>query len=378
MSIQLPVRVLQVGMSPYYGGTEAFIMSHYREIDRDKVQFDFLNVYNEKIACEEEITRLGGHVYHLDMSRQGRIKEYYRDIDRFFKQYSSDFQAIHCNFQSLINIDCLIYAKKFGIPVRIAHAHNSGYGHEPNWKQKLIIARNKGRLNQFATSYFACSDLAAQWMFNRNAEIINNSIDARRFKYDSSVRDRIRSMIGFTKEKVIIFVGRLDPQKNPLFLLDILHVLVKEDNDYRLLIVGDGILKKKIENRIVELNLQKYVFMMGTRNDIADLLQAADVFVLPSKFEGLGIVLVEAQAAGIPCFTSNGVVPKSVKLTDLLTFVPLNNNPNEWADNIQACDMRNRKDTYSTICAAGYDITRSAESLEKKYLSLLQYYLEAK
>lgn len=368
--IEYPVHVLQVGMSPYYGGTEAFIMSQYRSIDRTKVQFDFLNVYEEEIACEQEIRELGGKVYHLNMARHQGLKSYYHNVDSFFHKHAKQFHIIHCNFQSLINIDPLVYAKKYGISVRIAHAHNSGYGKEPDWKQKLIIYKNRIALPYVANAYFACSDLAAHWMFHRNADIINNAIDAEKYRFSEETRKKVRTELGIQNERVVITVGRLDPQKNPLFLIDIFAELLKIDQNYKLIIVGDGILADPIWNRINEYAIIDKVMMLGTRTDVPELLQAADVFVLPSLFEGLGIVLVEAQAAGLPCFASEKVIPETVRICDLLKFISLNQSAKDWARQIHEYDGH-RTDTFPFIARAGYDAKNNARIVEEKYIALL-------
>lgn len=371
MSYTEPYRILQVGMSPYYGGTEAFLMTQYRKIDRTRIQFDFLNVYDCEIACQKEITDLGGRIYHLNMARHKGLRNYYRNLDRFFYENAGKFHGIHCNFQSLINVDLLKYAKKYGIPVRIAHAHNAGYGTEPRFFQKVLIFWNGVVLHRYATDYFACSDLAAQWMFGRNAVVINNAIDAKAYKYDRQIRMAVREKLGLTTERVVIFVGRLDPQKNPLFLLDIFQELRKFWPESRLLIVGDGVLKDEMLDRIEALGIAAYVSILGTRSDVSALLQAADVFLLPSLFEGLGIVLVEAQAAGLPTFTSEKVVPEAVKLTDLLSYISLDAPARAWAEHVARRGTEVRRDTYDEIVHAGYDSTTNAEKLQALYLQII-------
>ena len=365
------IRILQVGMSPYYGGTESFLMSQYRAIDRTKVQFDFLNVYNKKIACQDEIEKLGGKIYYLDMARHHGIRTYYKKLDSFFSENARKFDVVHCNFQSLINTDILKYAKKYGIKVRIAHAHNSGYGTEPSKKQKLLIALNRITLGKYATHYFACSSLAAKWMFRKNAIIIKNAIDIEKYSYSGMLRKEIRKKLELDDRYVVIFVGRLDPQKNPIFLLEIFAELKKIKPMAKLLVVGDGILRDEMNDKIKELDIMDSVDMLGSRKDVSQLLQAADVFLLPSKFEGLGIVLIEAQAVGLPTFTSEGVVPKEAKITDLLTFISLNNSALNWAEEICKYKINKRVDMTEVIRNSGYDISENAVRLLKIYQKII-------
>lgn len=366
------IRVLQVGMSPYFGGTESFIMNQYRALDKSRVQFDFLNVYDEKIACQDEIEALGGNIYYLNMSRRNGIKAYYKSLDEFFKKYAHNFQAVHCNFQSLINIDILKYAKKYGIKVRIAHAHNAGYGTEPSKVQKMIILSNRVLLPKYATEYFACSTLAASWMFGRNATVVNNAIDAEKFTFCEDTRNRVRKANKLENSFVIMFVGRLDPQKNPVFLLEVFAEVKKFKPNAKLLVVGDGVLKDEMLAKIQQLNIEESVEMLGSRSDVDELLQGADAFLLPSVFEGLGIVLIEAQAAGLKTFTSEKVVPGSVKVTDLLEFISLEKSAEEWAEVIAANSDYERTNTTKLIKSAGYDNDENARILGERYINLTE------
>lgn len=371
MSKDKIIRILQVGMSPYYGGTEAFLMSQYRAIDRTKIQFDFLNVFNEKIACQDEIETLGGIIYYLDMARHHGMRAYYKKLDKFFSENAHKFDIVHCNFQSLINIDMLKYAKKYGIKVRIAHAHNSGYGLEPSKKQKLIIALNRRNIEKYATHYFACSSLAAKWMFGRNSTIIKNAIDVEKYSYSEMTREEVRNQMGLNDQYVVIFVGRLDPQKNPIFLLEIFSEIKKRRTTAKLLVVGDGVLKNEMIEKIKELGIEESVKMLGTRSDVNRLLQASDVFLLPSKFEGLGIVLIEAQASGLPTFTTKEVVPEEVKITDLLKFISLDASAIHWAEIISKCKIGKRSDQRDMIRKSGYDNSENAVKLMKIYQKTL-------
>lgn len=365
------INVLQVGMSPYYGGTESFLMNQYRCINRSKIQFSFLNVYDTQIACQEEIVNLGGRIYYLDMARHKGVYAYYHNINTFFRENAKYFDIVHCNFQSLINVDILKYAKKYNIPVRIAHAHNAGYGTEPNIMQKMLIRKNKYVLHNSATHYFACSDLAAHWMFDRNATIIKNAIDVEKYVFNPRDRKIVRQALNLGDRPTIIFVGRLDPQKNPLFLIDIFREILYSWKNAQLLIVGDGILREQIKEKINQMGISGSVKMLGTRNDVNELLQAADIFLLPSKFEGLGIVLIEAQASGLRTFTSKDVVPKDVKITDLLEFISLKKNAKEWARLIISQGIAPHVVTKQKIIEAGYDNKSNANKLASMYMSFL-------
>lgn len=368
-----PIRILQVGMSPTYGGTEAFVMEQYRHIDRSAVQFDFLNVFSKALACQNEIESLGGKIYHLNMSRREGIRQYRTNLDAFFRGNHYRFQGVHCNYQSLVNIDILAYAKKYQIPIRIVHAHNSGYGHEPNFVQKFLIWSNKRKIKNYATSFLACSNLAASWMFPRgvNAQVVHNAIDASRFRFSPSIRNRKRASLGIPEDRLILFfAGRFDPQKNPLFLIEVFRKLSDMVPNSTLLMAGDGMMHHEIEGAIQDSGLSEKVQLLGNRQDISELMQAADAFLLPSLFEGLGIVLVEAQAAGLPCFASKGVIPLDVDITGLVNFISLNESAEQWARKIigKLSEKFPREDRFEEICSAGYDSETNSRELEEIYL----------
>ena len=367
-----PIRILQVGMSPNYGGTEAFIMEQYRHIDRNKVQFDFLNVFKQDIACTDEIKALGGRIFDLDMARHNGISTYHANLDNFFKNYHKQFNGIHCNCQSLINIDLLKYAKKYTIPMRIVHSHNAGYGQEPSLLQKAIILLNKLTVKKYATHFFACSSLAAKWMFPQNAKttVIHNAIDINKFRYNEQIRIAKRKDLHIADDTfVVFFVGRLDPQKNPLYLIEIFEEIVNKNSHSKLLIAGEGYMQAEIEALISEKGLGEKVQLLGNCTDVNELMQAADIFLLPSRFEGLGIVLVEAQAANLPCFTSKDVVPAEVNITNTVQFISLEKSPQEWAESIlkNSSVTQTREDRYSQICDSGYNSENAAKILQEIY-----------
>lgn len=374
--MSLPLRILQVGMSPTYGGTEAFVMAQYRQIDRYKIQFDFLNVYHEKIACQDEIELMGGRIYYLNMARHEGITKYRKNIDAFFQKNHKCFDGIHCNYQSLINIDILRYAKKYKIPMRIAHAHNSGYGRKPNILQKALIFYNKLFIQKYATHFCACSALAAQWMFPHSvsAKIIQNAIDANAFRFSPHLRQTKREELELTNDNlVLVFVGRLDPQKNPIFLLEVFYEICMLEPKAVLLVVGSGILQKEMEEFILSHNLQRNVRMLGTRKDVNGIMNASDGFILPSRFEGFGTVLIEAQTAGLPCFATADVIPKDVDVTGTVRFISLNSEAKEWATCIvNNCSIDdNHPDYFELIKDAGYDSKSNAKALLDFYCDYL-------
>ncbi len=374
--MQGPIRILQVGMSPNYGGTEAFLMEQYRHIDKEKIQFDFLNVFQEELACASEILALGGRILNLDMARHRGMRSYRSRLNAFFKEHHRELAGIHCNCQSLINIDLLKYAKRYHIPVRIVHAHNAGYGKKPSLLQRALILKNKWTVKRYATHFFACSSLAAKWMFPKRtkATVIRNGIDVTKFDFDASIRSKKRSELQLAEDTLaVLFVGRLDPQKNPLFLIEIFERLASKHKNAKLLMAGDGDMRGDIEALVEKKGLFDKVQLLGNRSDISELMQAADAFLLPSLFEGLGIVLIEAQATALPCFTSRDAVPQEVDITNTVHFISLDSPAEAWSECIlcHSSVLQDRRGKGEMIAEKGYDSKKEAFRLQKIYRDIL-------
>lgn len=369
-----PLRVLQVGMSPCYGGTESFLMGIYRKIDREKVQFDFLNVYDEEIACQSEIESMGGKILYVKFRRREGILNYYKGIREFFEKHK-DYKVIHCHYQGLQNIDMISYAAKAQIPRRIAHAHNSGYEYIPGIALRALIKYNKWKMSRVATDFFACSELAGSWMFGKTSKeglkVVRNAIDTELFRYNKTTRYEVRKELELEDKFVVGNVGRFANQKNLLFLVEVFVEVLKLRDNACLLLVGDGLLREDIERKINQFGVADKVVLTGARRDINRIIQGMDTFVLPSKFEGLGIVLIEAQSSGLKCFASENVIPESAKVTDLLRFIPLEVGAKAWAKIIvEESDEYHRSDRYENIVQSGYDINSNVKMIENTYLEI--------
>ena len=368
------IRILHIGMSPNYGGTEAFLMTLYRNVDRNKIQFDFLNVYDTQIACQDEIIEMGGRIYNLSILRKKSPLTYLYKLNTFFRDIAKKIDAVHIHAQSLVNSELLFFAKINNIKVRIIHAHNAGYGVKPNIIQSLIIRANKYLIKYLATDFFSCSSLAANWMFARNARIIKNAIDIEKFKFNDADRTSIRSEYKINKKKLILSVARLDPQKNSLYLIEIFSTLCEIDNDFVLFIAGDGVLKTTISNLIKEKGLEDKVVLLGNRTDINKIMSAADLFLLPSRFEGLGIVLIEAQCNGLPCVCSKDVIPHEVAVTDILSFVSLQDSIHTWKNAIIRTLGKKSIDRLlyaNVVREAGYDAEMNSKQIANIYNNLI-------
>lgn len=364
MKNEQPLKVLHVVGRMGCGGQETMIMNIYRKINLSKIQFDFLVHTTEKSFYDDEIHELGGNIYRVTRKTKNIFKsivETYRAIKR------GKYQAIHVHTASSIVAIDLFLAWCAGVKIRISHSHNTST--QGSRLHKLFIPL----LNSFSTQRFACSKEAGIWLYGENAieklHVIHNAIDSQKYRYNQEQSIAIKKNLGVSDKFVLIHVGRFDTVKNHTFLIDLFEEVVKRNPDSVLLLVGDGDLKDDIRDKINHRQLNDKVKLLGLRNDIPDLLQAADVFVMPSIHEGLPVSLIEAQSAGLPCIVSD-TITKETDISGLLTFVSLNEPIQKWAEMIVPFSKNTiRKNTEKSIAQSGYDIKGVAHTLENFYCS---------
>lgn len=363
------IRVLVFGMTENPGGVESFIMAYYRNINRDKIQFDFLCNSHDPVAYEDELIHLGGRTFHITARSQNRA-EYRQQLDQVFREHASEWTSIWVNVCSLANIDYLKIAKKYGIRKRIIHSHNSQ--NMDSWLRGILHHINKRLINKYATDYWACSEDAAHWFYDKKlinrAVIIHNAIDVDRMKFNPEKREIIRNKYGWKDKYVIGNVGRLHFQKNQEFVIDIFSVYQRKNVESALVLVGQGEDEDKLREKTTEYGLNNSVFFAGVQSDIQGWLSAFDLFLFPSRFEGLGIAALEAQANGLPVIASKEVIPEEVKMNDNFVFFDLNKDAVQWSDKIVEVAKKGRSD-YVTVkknfIENGYDIETEVGKLER-------------
>ena len=358
-----PIRILQVVTYMGRGGLETMLMNYYRHMDRSRVQFDFLTHRQEKADYDDEIEHLGGKIYHLPRLVPWSMG-YRRALNQFFQSHP-EYRIVHVHQDCLSSV-ILKAAQHNGVPVRIAHSHSSSQDKDIKYPVKLFYKRF---IPRYATQLFACGEDAGRWMFGgADFCILQNAIDVSAYQFQPEKRARVRSVLRIPEENLVLgHVGRFSPPKNHLFLLDVFSSVHSKNAETTLLLVGDGELRPQIEQKIQDLGLGDSVILTGVRSDVPDLLQAMDLFVFPSLYEGLGIVVVEAQASGLPCIISEHL-PSECNITSLVKRIPLRETSSAWANAILNTDSAERDSLTSEISKAGFDIVQKAKWLQNYYL----------
>ena len=370
-----PIRVLVVGMTATVGGIENFLMTYCSRIDRSRVQFDFLTRFED--AAYPEIRAAIGNTYVIPRRSEDPVR-FYREIRRFFREHGGEYDVLWDNECMFNDMTPLQLAAEAGIPVRIAHSHNPqnmdvslrGRG------QEILHRTQRAGLSRWATALWACSAHSAQWACPRMdlpCTIIPNAIDAEAFRHDRRVRQEVRDQYDLADCLVVGHVARLQYQKNQGFLLQAFARLRQREPRARLVIVGDGPDLTDLEVKAVELDIAHDVLFLGVRDDVPRLMQAFDLFVMPSRFEGLGMAALEAQAAGLPCILSDAV-PREAAQTEDVTFLPADD-PDIWAekmlDVLEMQEHRIRPDNVRLITDAGYGISTAADRLAERFEQLV-------
>lgn len=347
------------------GGIESYVMNYYLKIHND-VQMDFITHDISDTTYKDIIEKNGDKVYVFPKIGLNIFKSE-KVIDKFFSEHH-DYDIVHCHMANAAFL-YLKAAKKYGIKVRIIHSHQNKAADVLTHAVRNIPLIKIGL--KYANVNFACSKLAGDYLFkNKKYYLINNAIDSNRFKYNPDVRKNMRKKLGIDGDCFVIGnVGRLCPQKNQKFLIDTFS-LVSDEINSKLIIIGEGELQKDLENRIKELKIEDKVLLLPSTNKIEDYYQAMDMFILPSLYEGLGIVNIEAQACGLRTIVSDKV-PKIAKISDLLSFVKLSSGIERWAKEIISKRNYTRKEQKDILKNSGYDIDYESKKLVELYKSLI-------
>ena len=360
-------------MTKNIGGLETYLMQQFDHLDKSKVTYDFVNITSEdEIVFKDKILQAGSRIYGVRSRHSNPIRHYWQWI-KLLQRVSKDYKAIVLNSNSITYVFPIFIARFFGIPMRIMHSHNSGFEQSIGIAKRMIIAMNRHLLKWGATDYFACSNLAGQWMFGGKSHftVIPNGIDCQKFDFDPVKRQEIRNRLGLSGKFVVGHVGRFTYQKNHAFLLRIFREILRVKPDAHLLLIGDAVGDLSYLNEakayVEGQGMQQAVQFLGMRKDVPTLMQGMDCFILPSRFEGLPVVGVEAQAAGLPCFFSDAIT-REVGITALAEFVSLADSIDIWAKKIVKNSLREREQSAKNVRDAGYDIKTVAKNMQSFYL----------
>ena len=360
-----PIRVLQCVNDMHRAGLETMLMNYYRNIDREKIQFDFLTHRPYRSDYDDEIESLGGHVYYAPRLYPKNYPAYFKYMEKFYKEHP-EYKIVHSHIDSMSYLP-LLAAKKAGVSVRIAHSHNTSIDKDFKYILKQYF---RFRINSVTTNRLACGQEAGQFLFGRNKDfkVVPNAVEAEKFYFNPSIREKKRKELNLTDEFVIGHVGRISYQKNHKFLVEIFNEIQKKEPNSCLLLIGVGEKEEEVKAQVKKLGLDSKVKFLGNRSDVYEIYQAMDVFLLPSLFEGIPVVGVEAQFADLPCVFSDKV-PSEVKFNEKTIFEKLSNSAIEWADSI----LQFRK------CARNKDkslIENSDYNIENAHHILTDYYLQ--
>lgn len=357
------IRVLQVVTYMGRGGLETMLMNYYRHIDRNKVQFDFLVHRDFEADYDQEIMKLGGKIYHVSRLIPWS-KSYSAELKEFFREHP-EYQIVHVH-QDCLSAVALQCAKECGVLIRIAHSHSSSAVKNMKYPIKLHYMK---QIPKYATHMFACGKQAGDWMFSGNKyKIVRNAIDTEKYQYSSVIEKQVRSEFRLDEKIVIGHVGNFTPAKNHSFLLEMFQEILKRKPEARLFLVGGGEGIDSVKEKAKNMGIQNKVIFTGGRSDVKRLMQAMNVFVFPSLYEGLPVTMIEAQASGLSCIISDHVSDECIVTKNLVSSMSLEESPARWAESILQQSYRGHENHIEEIKEAGYDISTEAKKLEKFYL----------
>ena len=352
-------KVLIFGLSSLYAGVEALILNYVNHLDENEYAVDLVVTERKPEYLDDKLLR------NVDIrivpNRVRNYVAYGKSMDKIVK--TGGYDIIWANFCTLTDIQVLKSAQKYDVPIRIAHSHNS-----ENMGSFLVMAThlmNKKKIIQYANKFYACSDFAGEFMFGREIveskdyKIIPNAIEASKYRFTPEIREQIREKMQLSNKIVVGHVGRFHFQKNHTQLIKIYKKFLEKKSNSILLLVGTGNLMDEIKQLVHREGIEGNVLFLGNRSDVNDLMQAMDVLLFPSLFEGLPVTLIEAQAAGLPCVISDKIT-KQAQITDLIKYESLDAPLENWVDDIEQSLLIKRSDYLGTIQNAGYDVCECA------------------
>lgn len=369
-------KILVVGMADEVGGIESIIKNYYDNFDLTKIHLDFICAFPDNMAFETEFKRNGSKVFHI--ARRGKhFLKYYEQLKNIFSSYGKDYDCLWFNTSDLANIDALKLAKKVGIKRIIIHSHNSRMIDQgiKGWIKTKFHYFHRKNIQKFGTNFWACSNTAKEWLYPtqlwKDSIIVKNAINIRTNSFDDEKRKNLKEKFSLTNQLIIGNVGRLNIQKNQIFLLKVFKGIAKDKNNIKLVLVGEGPDRAKLQEETSHLGLDNKVMIVGQQKDMQAWYSLFDIFVFPSIFEGLSVALLEAQSNGLPIVTSDRVSPNEVKINPNFEVLSLNQGIDIWKNKIEQVLKSKRikeKEIVQNFNKKGYNIITEAQVLEKYFL----------
>lgn len=366
------LHILQVRMDEEKGagGISAYILGLFRQMKDPGIRFDFLMPVGSRCACAEEIAELGGTVYPVFVRKRDGLREHFISLSQFYAAHP-EIKVIHGHYGQMHSLAEYTAACRAHVPARIFHAHSTDQ--EPSGlRTKIQAGYHRFLIPRCSNVLLACSDQAGKALYGKHRfQTVSDGIETERFAYDQEKRRQIRKELGIDSRRVIGHAGRFVWQKNHDFLLEIFADIHKKDRKTLLMLIGEGELRAHMERKVRELRLEGAVLFLGQRKDMEKLYLAMDMFLLPSHYEGLGMVLLEAQASGLPCIASSEAVPEEVKVLDSFRFLSLDAGCEVWAEAaLEALEETRGVDGAKKVSGAGYESRMLAAQMEQLYLGL--------
>lgn len=373
-------KILQIGCENFGAGGRSVIIYNLTRSLCDDYRIDFLSCGRVKnVAYQKEIEKVGGEVkVYIENKKENKVcREIKRTIALCKMIKAEKYNIVHINADDAWEATKSLWiARHAGVKKVVIHAHTTGTDKKTNIIKRTVLIISKKYVNRYANKKLACSIEAAVYLFGKknisDVEIIKNGIDVKKYAFNEKKRKEIRERLRISeKEYAVCSIGRLTSVKNPVFILEVIHELYNDINNIRFYWIGDGELKEKVEKKIEQYNMNKYTFLLGNREDVNDLLQAMDVFILGSLYEGFGIVNLEAQANGIPGIISD-VVPEEAILNDNFFRIPVGKGKKYWADCVKKqFGNRTKENMVKKIEQKGFDIEKSSIKLKQIYEDLI-------
>lgn len=370
-----PIRVLLLFTVMNRGGAETMIMNYYRRLDRTKIQFDFMVHRQERGAYDDEIEALGGKIYRMIPIYPQNFIKYKRMLRDFFEEHK-EYQIIHSHMSEL-GYFAFKEAARAGVPHRICHAHNA-----PDFSREGLFEWFKlpprlyfiHGIRKYTNHFFVCSHIAGLWLYGKKYEdqfvFMKNAIDTNAFEYHFEEAIALKKKYRFDNDFIVCHIGRFNQQKNHSFLIDIFEKIHERVPHSKLLLIGDGRLRSSIEEKVSKKNMNDCVMFMGQRNDVPSLLKAADVLLFPSIYEGLSVVLVEAQSSGIKCVITDSLAEETTICPKNVIRCSLKETSQTWADKVITLKDYKRENVSDAVRSQGWDISSTVTELESFYLNL--------